>query len=222
MKILALEFSSERRNVAVFDTESTAFATGLGTAEETGGRSTHALRLVEEALRMAGAGREEIERLVVGIGPGSYTGVRTAIALAQGWQIVRGTRILGVSTVEGLAAQAEQLGLRGTINVVIVAQRNEFYLAGYEISDGAQRACEPLRLATLAEVQAKIVAGESVIGPDVNRTFPAGQDVFPSAVILGQLAAGRHDFIPGEKLEPIYLREIGFVKAPPPRVIPGA
>ncbi len=44
--------------------------------------------------------------------------------------------------------------------------------------------------------------------------------VFPRAATLGQLAAGRADFVSGEKLEPIYLRETKFVKAPPPRVLP--
>jgi hypothetical protein len=33
------------------------------------------------------------------------------------------------------------------------------------------------------------------------------------------MATGRNDFIPGEKMEPIYLRQTSFVKAPPPRVL---
>jgi hypothetical protein len=38
--------------------------------------------------------------------------------------------------------------------------------------------------------------------------------------MVGQLASQRTDFVPGERLEPIYLRETRFVKAPPPRIIP--
>jgi len=38
--------------------------------------------------------------------------------------------------------------------------------------------------------------------------------------MVGQLASQRSDFRPGEKLEPIYLRQTRFVKAPPPRIIP--
>jgi len=41
--------------------------------------------------------------------------------------------------------------------------------------------------------------------------------MFPEAIQLGLLAAGRSEFVAGEKLEPIYLREAHFVKAPPPR-----
>jgi len=41
----------------------------------------------------------------------------------------------------------------------------------------------------------------------------------PTAAMLARLAAERSDFIAGEKLEPIYLRETSFVKAPPPRIV---
>ena len=41
--------------------------------------------------------------------------------------------------------------------------------------------------------------------------------MLPSAAELGRLAARRIDFVPGEKLEPIYLRETTFAKAPPPK-----
>jgi hypothetical protein len=43
--------------------------------------------------------------------------------------------------------------------------------------------------------------------------------VFPRAAMLGQLALNRNDFAAGGKLEPIYLRETNFVKAPPSRRI---
>jgi len=43
--------------------------------------------------------------------------------------------------------------------------------------------------------------------------------LFPSAAALALLAAGQRDAVSGDKLEPIYLREVSFVKAPPPRQI---
>jgi hypothetical protein len=64
-------------------------------------------------------------------------------------------------------------------------------------------------------------AGNTVIGPEVTKWFPAGQLVFPRAAMLARLAAMRSDFVAGETLEPIYLRETTFVKAPPARVLPG-
>jgi tRNA A37 threonylcarbamoyladenosine modification protein TsaB len=99
--------------------------------------------------------------------------------------------------------------------VVIDAQRNEFYLAAYEISADGWREIEPLRILTLAEVQARADAGEILIGPEVTHWFPNGRTFFPRAATLVKLAAGRNDFVAGEKLEPVYLRETNFVKAPP-------
>ena len=220
MKILALEFSSPQRSVAVVQERTEAGPLVLGEAIEAGARSTNALGLIQEALREAQMDREQIECLVIGLGPGSYNGIRLAIALAQGWQLARPVKLLGISTAECLAAEAQAEGMLGRVHVVIDAQRGEFYLAGYELSAEAAREVEPLRLATLPEVRACHEAGGVIFGPEVTKWFPGGRVLFPRAATLGRLARGRTGFVPGEKLEPIYLRAPQFVKAPPPRIIP--
>ena len=218
MKMLAFEFSSPQRSVAAADG-----AGAVGEAIDTApGNSMKPLALTEAALRQTGLEREQVECIVIGLGPGSYTGIRAAIALAQGWQLGRGVKLLGVSSAEGVAAQAQAEGVSGKVAVTIDAQRGEFYLAGYEISAGTLRVVSPLQLATLAEARARELAGERLIGPEVTRWFPAGRVVFPRAAMLAQLATGRSDFVAGEKLEPIYLRETTFVKAPPSRILPAA
>ena len=217
MKILALEFSSDQRSAAAFD-----HATGvLSVATEAGGRQMKALALVETVLSEARLEREEIDCLAVGIGPGSYTGIRAAISLAQGWQLARPIHLLGISTVECLAAQAHAEQLRGRIAIVIDAQRNEFYLAVYGLEPDGPRLLEPLRLATFAEVETQAAAGATLVGPEAARCFRTGRTLFPDAATLAKLAVHRTDFVPGEKLELIYLRETAFVKAPPLREIPG-
>src|SRR5271154_6572568 len=118
MTILALEFSSLQRSVAV-----ARAGCVLSEAGETGGRGTNVFGMIEEALADAKVGREEIEVIAVGLGPGSYTGIRSAIALAQGWQLARSVKLLGVSSVEGLAIQAQVEKIFGRVNVVIDAQR---------------------------------------------------------------------------------------------------
>ncbi len=229
MKILALEFSSPQRSVAVLQTIgmeqgaiSHAPAAPLSSGEivETGARSTDGLGMVEEALRAAQLDRAQVECLVVGLGPGSYTGIRSPIALAQGWQLARGVKLLGISSAECLAAQAQSEGIFGRVQLVIDAQRNEFYLAGYDLSAEGRREVEPLHLATWVEVQARQPARGIIIGPEVTHWFPGSRVVFPRAVTLGRLASGRTDFVPGETMEPIYLRQTQFVKAPPPRIVP--
>lgn len=220
MKILALEFSSPQRSVAALQGGTNAGPLALGEAIEAGGRSTNTLGLVAEALQQAQLEREQIECLAIGLGPGSYTGIRLAIALAQGWQLARPVQLLGISSAECLAAQAQAEGIFGNVQVVIDAQRNEFYLAGYELTAQSRRETEPLRLAAASEVQARQQAGSIVVGPEATKWFPGSRVLFPRAATLGQLAWGRSDFVPGEKLEPIYLRETTFVKAPPPRAVP--
>ncbi|MCX8091218.1 MAG: tRNA (adenosine(37)-N6)-threonylcarbamoyltransferase complex dimerization subunit type 1 TsaB [Verrucomicrobiae bacterium] len=229
MRILALEFSSPQRGVAVLDAGPDGAVRAVGEAIE--GGSGHAMRpfeLVEGALREAGIEREQIEAIAVGLGPGSYTGVRAAIALAQGWQLARarsesegghpfGVGVVGVSSAECIAATAQESGLTGPVSVVVDAQRGEFYLARYELGASGWRETAPLRLVGRAEVQVRAQAGDWLIGPEVTRWFDSGRVVFPRAAVLARLALGRALCERADALEPIYLRATSFAKAPPPR-----
>lgn len=212
MKILAVEFSSETRSVALLKDGEL-----LGHATETGGRRV--IGLVEEALRQAGCEREEVGVVAVGLGPGSYTGIRGAIAFAQGWQLGLSVKTIGISSAECLAAQAGLEKITGPVNIVIDAQRNEFYLARYEIGSGQRREIEALHLAPLSKIEQLLAGGEKIIGPDLTTWFPSAINLHPDAAVLGALAAGRADFISADKLEPIYLRETAFKKAPPLRIL---
>jgi tRNA threonylcarbamoyladenosine biosynthesis protein TsaB len=220
MTILALEFSSARRSAAVLDWRKGSGSplpspAGLAEAVETGPGGTNAFGLIENVLAGAGLTREQIEVIAVGLGPGSYTGIRVALSVAQGWQLARGVKLVGVSSAECLAAQAQVEKIWGRVNVVIDAQRNEFYLASYEISAGGFLEVQPLRIVPLAQLKPLTGADEIRVGPEATRWSPEGRNLFPSATTLGRLAAGRNDFVRGDQLTPIYLRETMFVKAPP-------
>ncbi|MGC9942650.1 MAG: tRNA (adenosine(37)-N6)-threonylcarbamoyltransferase complex dimerization subunit type 1 TsaB [Verrucomicrobiota bacterium] len=209
MTILALEFSSEQRSVALARNGAV-----LAEASETGGRTTGAFGLMETALAQAHIRREDIEIIAVGLGPGSYTGIRAAIALAQGWQLARNVQLIGITSVAALAAQAQSGKIFGTVNVVVDAQRGEFYLATWEISATACREISPLKIVAVAEIETRRRGGEILIGP------ATGIPLFPAAAMIARLAAGRTDFVSGEKLEPVYLRMTNFVKMPSARVEP--
>jgi tRNA A37 threonylcarbamoyladenosine modification protein TsaB len=101
--------------------------------------------------------------------------------------------------------------------VVIDAQRGEFYLATHEITVNTHQTTSDLRIVTLPELEAVAAAGGVLVGPEVTKWFPAGRVILPDAATLARLAAAREDFVPGEALEPIYLRATSFVKAPPAR-----
>ena len=231
MTILALEFSSPQRSVAVVCTGDTEIAaevveTGDGfcpgqknagaSSRQAGG--TRALGMIEAVLREVGLEREQIDVIAIGLGPGSYTGIRAALSIAQGWQLASrnsGMKLLGISSVECVAAQAQSEKNFGRVNVVIDAQRNEFYRAVYEVSQSACKEIEPLQIMGLAEIESRVNADDILIGPEATRWFPSGRIIFPHARTLGQLVAGRNDFVSGDKLAPIYLRATNFIKAPP-------
>ena len=217
MTILALEFSSPQRSVAVLRAGDAVAATEV---IESGGNGTNAFAMIESALREAKLEREQIEVIAVGLGPGSYTGIRVALSVAQGWQLARGVKLAGSGSAECLAEQARAEKIFGRVNVVIDAQRNEIYLAGYEISADVRREVEPLKILPAAEIKSRSEEGGIFIGPEVTRWFPSGRIMFPHAAMLAELAARRGDSAAGERQEPIYLRETNFAKSPPCRTFP--
>jgi tRNA threonylcarbamoyladenosine biosynthesis protein TsaB len=212
MTILALEFSSAQRSVALARDSRV-----LAEASEIGERGTNAFGMIEKVLAAAKIGREEVECLAVGLGPGSYTGIRVALAIAQGWQLATGVKLLGIGSTECLAAQAQAEKIFGRVNVVIDAQRGEFYLATFEITADGVKEVEPLKIVAAAEVGSRAGAGEILTGSEAVRWFPAGKNLFPRAAMLAVLAAKRTGFAAGETLEPVYLRETNFVKVPAQR-----
>ena len=215
MKILALEFSSPQRSVAIW-AEGKVRARG----QELGSRETRALTLIAQALNDAQLAAEEIDCLAVGLGPGSYTGVRIAIALAQGWQLARNIKLLGMSSADCVAAQAHAAGWRGRMNLLMDARREECYQAVYELIPSGWRELKSFAPCRTAEPRDGNEAEEIRVRFDAHAECQKNERLLlPDAAMLAQLAAGRSDFVPGEKLEPIYLRETLFVKAPSPRFV---
>lgn len=215
VKTLALDFSAPQRSVAlVVDGQVLARATRAGD------RMTNVVAMVDEVLTASSLRREEIKRLAVGLGPGSYTGIRAAISFVQGWQLARPVSVCGLRTVDVLAAQAQCQGRLGPVHVVVDAQRQELYLVTFTIAATGLRETLPLRILSLAEAQQVVASGGQVAGPEASKWFPSASDLSPDAGMLGLLAEQAEALSTGQTLEPVYLRETTFVKAPPPRPIP--
>jgi tRNA threonylcarbamoyl adenosine modification protein YeaZ len=224
MIVLALEFSTGRRSVAVVSRDGPGAASRLlAQAGDDGSRSVKPLMLVDSVLKQAQLKPMDVEVVAIGLGPGSYNGVRSAIAIAQGWQLASTVKLAGVGSMECLAAQAQAQaeGRVGRNYFVVDAQRNEVYLAVYDFHPGEWRAAEPLKLATIGEVNELVQNFPGPIaGPEATRWFPGASIMVPEAAILARLAVERAEFVAGDALSPIYIRETQFVKAPPPRVLP--
>ncbi|MGO8764578.1 MAG: tRNA (adenosine(37)-N6)-threonylcarbamoyltransferase complex dimerization subunit type 1 TsaB [Limisphaerales bacterium] len=206
MTILALEFSSSQRSVALARDGAV-----LSEVVESGERGVAAFAMIGRVLAESKLELEQVGMICVGLGPGSYTGIRATISIAQGWQLAREIKLAGVSSVEAIVEQARGEKIFGRVGIVIDAQRNEFYLAKYEVADTGIRQIEPLKIVTRAEVEME--RDEILIGPEITRWFPNGRNLFPKAGPLARIVARNTGSCFDEKLEPIYLRETSFVKA---------
>jgi tRNA threonylcarbamoyladenosine biosynthesis protein TsaB len=65
--------------------------------------TTRLMPLIVELLEQAGLGWDDIDRVAVGVGPGTFTGLRIGIATARGLAVARGLELVGISTLESLA-----------------------------------------------------------------------------------------------------------------------
>ena len=94
--------------ILAFDTATDVATSALvSDGEVLGERSSRASTVLEDVdalLRQASAQTREIEALAVGIGPGSFTGVRIGLATARGLAFALGVPAAGVSTLDALAA----------------------------------------------------------------------------------------------------------------------
>ncbi|HXS33042.1 MAG TPA: tRNA (adenosine(37)-N6)-threonylcarbamoyltransferase complex dimerization subunit type 1 TsaB [Solirubrobacterales bacterium] len=190
----------------------------LGVAPDGSPRhSTGLLVEVEQAAAAAG-GWNEVKRLAVGLGPGSFVGIRIGIATARGLATSTGLPVTGVCTLDALGrALGEYAGPERNRLAVLDARRGEVFAALY--SPTGERLWAPLVAAPaeLAERAAKLptppLAGGSgavrfrnelaTVGADVPEDGDAVHRVAARHICaLAEAAPERGD----EGLEPIYLR----------------
>ena len=114
-----------------FDTATGVATSALVDGEEVlGERASRAQTLLEDVdalLRQAGAHPADIQRLAIGIGPGSFTGVRIGLAVARGLALSLGVEGAGVSTLSALAS-----GAPGAVPVIDAKRSEVFALVGGE------------------------------------------------------------------------------------------
>jgi len=196
------------------------------------GHATRLLPMIADLLARAGTGWESVDRIAVGVGPGTFTGLRIGIATARALAWARELPLVGISSLEALAAgatfpcadsgavrAADSDGVR-VVLAAIDARRGEVFAAAWR---GPHRELDPraLRPEALAVVVGPLVDADGVsplaIGDGALRfreqLEAAGAEVPPqesrlhriSAINHCRLATGLPAASPTE-VEPAYLR----------------
>ena len=181
-----------------FDTAtSVATAALVRDGEVLGERASRAVRVLEDAaglFRESGADPTELTVIVVGTGPGSFTGLRMGIAAARGLSFALDVPVAGVSTLAALSA-----GAPGAVPVIDGGRREVFTLL-----DGEPSVCAP------DEVPLGLCVGDGALRyraalEERGAEVPPDDDErhLPRARFHAALA---HEFGPADAVEPLYLR----------------
>jgi tRNA threonylcarbamoyl adenosine modification protein YeaZ len=123
-KILAIDTSTSRTSVAIIEGDTIIFS-GFKDGATAHGPSLPAL--VQEALVVS-----DVDEVVVGMGPGPFTGLRVGIAFAQSFALAREIPVRGVCSLDAIAAQV----IEKDFIITVDARRKEVYWARY--TDGVR------------------------------------------------------------------------------------
>lgn len=105
--------------------------------------------LVQAVMAEAGLAFGQLDGVGVTVGPGSFTGLRVGLALAQGLGAALDRPVVGLSTLDALAASVEPDGRPTT--AVIDARRGQVYARAFDAAGRAIGPAEPVALTDLAE-----------------------------------------------------------------------
>jgi tRNA threonylcarbamoyladenosine biosynthesis protein TsaB len=192
VKILALELSSARGSLAWRSDDADLVREWANNRKNSG----EFFQNLAEVQREFGAP----DRIVVGLGPGSYAGTRIAISAAIGLHLASKAELVGLSSLCAIECVAAEYAVVGD------ARRQSFFLA--EIRNNVRSA--PPSLLSEAELRTALlpIAGRMpVFGVEELPQFTGVKVSYPSAQILARLAAEVNRTFVLPPLEPMYLRE---------------
>ncbi|MDR1530378.1 MAG: tRNA (adenosine(37)-N6)-threonylcarbamoyltransferase complex dimerization subunit type 1 TsaB [Burkholderiales bacterium] len=222
MKILALDTSTEWLSVAVNDGSATDWHTR--DVHATAGHSGQILPLIQDVLSEAQTALRQLDVIALGIGPGSFTGVRIACSVAQGLALGAGIPLVAVSGLQAMARTASEKHGWARILTLLDARMNEIYATAWCVEngvwqeDGETGVYRPEQWRRLWQERIGSEtwhgAGDGLsVFPELKELFPSGgtdEDIRPTARVIGALARGafeRGEILRPEQTLPHYVRQ---------------
>jgi tRNA threonylcarbamoyl adenosine modification protein YeaZ len=191
MSILALETSTTHGSVAVLAADGVLLFEDRFVADRT--HSSFLFAALERARREAG----DWDRIAVGLGPGSYAGVRIAISAAMGLALTTGAELLGLPSVAAMEVEPPRYIAIGD------ARRDSYYWT--VVDDGL--CLEGPELVSLDDLRVRLT--NLVLPIFASETMSEGAPAlaYPSAARLARLSLAGRGITAHTNLQPIYLRE---------------
>jgi tRNA threonylcarbamoyladenosine biosynthesis protein TsaB len=220
--LLAIETSSELASCALLAGDAVS-------SRESSGVRTHSqsiLPMVQDLLAEANLKLADVDAIVFGAGPGSFTGVRTACGIAQGLAFGAGLPVVPLVTLDAMALACRERTGADDILVVLDARMGEVYWAQYRYADGWQTIVAPALCAP--EAVAPLPAAGLVACGNGLAAYPAAfadsafavgalADIVPHArelVRLGAAALAAGQGVDAAAAQPLYLRnKIAYTSA---------
>ncbi|WP_274878203.1 tRNA (adenosine(37)-N6)-threonylcarbamoyltransferase complex dimerization subunit type 1 TsaB [Vibrio harveyi] len=219
-KILAIDTATENCSVALLVNDRVISRSEVAPRDHT----KKVLPMVDEVLKEAGLTLQDLDALAFGRGPGSFTGVRIGIGIAQGLAFGADLPMIGVSTLAAMAQASYRLHGATDVAVAIDARMSEVYWARYTRQENGEWAgvdvecvIPPARLAEEAQADdktwTKAGTGWDAYQEDLGKlplNLTSGDVLYPDSqdiVILAEQELKKGNTVPVEESSPVYLRD---------------
>lgn len=214
---LAVNTSSRVLSIALCSRHSEVFEANL---EGTPRHSDELIDLIEEGLNHLGLKKEEINQLIWGLGPGSFTGLRIGLSVLKGLHLGLGKQSFGISSLDLIALGAGMV--TGELVVCVDARRERIYTAIYRFRNGSVQKIVQDSLFSFDELRKRIKTGTVCTGDALETyggsmrksmgdqvTFLPTSFWYPRALFAVRLREDRKDWLKRlslRSMEPRYLR----------------
>lgn len=162
MKLLAFDTSTDQLSIAIQHGDRLWEHQGAGGAQS----SATLIPAIQQGMQALGLAFDQLDAIVFGRGPGSFTGLRTACAIAQGLGLGSGVQLLPLDTLLAVAEEARVRHGCTELLAVLDARMHEVYHAGYRYVDGADQGhwLETQPLGLCAPEALPLPPGQPVVG----------------------------------------------------------